>query len=165
MARARISVVPPLPFSLYRHSATRAAAFPLDEQSCRLYARGRHALWAGVRWLGIRPGEEVLAPAYHEGPEIEALRRAGVRCRFYDVGECLEPDEEELERLAGPGVRALYLIHYFGIAHADAGKWRRWWKCPRGGYCSRITLRRSSSAMASSPSSWRTRSSPTSPVL
>jgi dTDP-4-amino-4,6-dideoxygalactose transaminase len=72
----------------------------------------------------------VLAPAYHHGSEIEALRRAGLVCRFYDVDPDLQPAEDRLEALLGPDVRALYLIHYFGIPQ-QVDRWRAW--CDRHG--------------------------------
>jgi hypothetical protein len=56
----------------------------------------------GVKALGIELGDETLAPAYQHGSEIEALVRAGIVCRFYDIGHSLEPDEKELETLLGP---------------------------------------------------------------
>ena len=51
--------------------------------------------------------------------------RAGLECRFYDCSATLEPDADEFERLLGPRVRALYLIHYLGHPQ-DAARWRRW---------------------------------------
>jgi dTDP-4-amino-4,6-dideoxygalactose transaminase len=79
----------------------------------------------GVKALGLEPGDEVLVPAYHHGSEVEALIRAGIVCRFYDVGQRLEPDEEDLEALLGRRVRALYLTHYLGLP-LDAARWRAW---------------------------------------
>ena len=67
----------------------------------------------------------VLAPAFHHGSEIEALLRAGLECRFYEVGESLAPDPAELESLVGPRTRALLLIHYLGRPQA-AARWREW---------------------------------------
>ncbi len=78
----------------------------------------------GIKALGLEPGDEILVPAYHHGSEIEALIRAGIVCRFYDVGR-LEPDAEELEALLGKRVRALFLIHYLGLPQ-DAARWRAW---------------------------------------
>jgi dTDP-4-amino-4,6-dideoxygalactose transaminase len=72
----------------------------------------------------------VLVPAYHHGSEIEALERAGLVCRFYDVEPDLQPAEDRLETLLGPEVRALYLIHYFGIPQ-QVDRWRAW--CDRHG--------------------------------
>ena len=79
----------------------------------------------GVKSLGLGPGDEVLAPAYHHGSEIEALIQAGLVCRFYDTGPCLEPDEKELEALLGPHVRVLYLTHVMGFPQ-NAAYWRSW---------------------------------------
>lgn len=99
--------------------------FPLSEPSCRLFARARHGLWHGVRAAGLRPGDEVLAPAFHHGSEIEALLRAGLVCRFYEATRTLAPDDDELRALLGPRTRALHLTHYFGFPQ-DAERWRRW---------------------------------------
>lgn len=79
----------------------------------------------GIKALGLEPGDEILVPAYHHGSEIEALVRAGIVCRFYDAGEDLEPQEDDLETLLGPRVRALYLTHVLGVPQ-DAARWRSW---------------------------------------
>jgi dTDP-4-amino-4,6-dideoxygalactose transaminase len=82
-------------------------------------------LFMGVKALGLAPGDEILVPAYHHGSEIEALIRAGMVCRFYDIGQRLDPDEKELEALLNERVRALSLIHYLGLPQ-DAARWRAW---------------------------------------
>ena len=99
--------------------------FPLEDSRCRLYALGRTALWHGVRSLGLAEGDEALVPAYHHGSEIEALVRAGVRCRFYEARDDLQPNHGELESLLGERTRALMLVHYLGFPQ-DAPRWRRW---------------------------------------
>ena len=67
----------------------------------------------------------MLVPAFHHGAEIEALIQAGVECRFYDATSNLEPDPAELDALVSPATKALYVIHYLGIAQ-DVERWRRW---------------------------------------
>lgn len=103
----------------------RQLPFPLSHPDCRLYARARHGLWHGVRALGLRPGDQVLVPAYHHGSEVEALVRAGLGCRYYAGTPGLEPDEGELAGLLGERVRALHLTHHLGFPQ-DARRWRRW---------------------------------------
>jgi perosamine synthetase len=126
MTHRRLGVWPPLPPAVHVRSALpRPLPFPLEDQRCRMFARARHALWHGVRALGLGPGDQVLVPAYHHGSEIEALARAGLTLRWYEGDGRLRPVEEELERLVGPRVRALYLIHYLGFPQ-DAMRWRRW---------------------------------------
>lgn len=125
MTLGLLVVYPPLPPSTSARSPARRLPFPLAEDGCRLYAQGRQALFQGVRGVGLNPGDEVLVPAYHHGSEVEALIRAGLRCRFYDATETLEPDAAELEALLGPRTRALHLTHFLGLPQ-DARRWRRW---------------------------------------
>src|SRR5215216_1209594 len=120
----RLNAWPPLPPSVYIRRPGRLP-FPLQEQSCRLFALGRHALWHGVRALGLEPGDGILVPAYHHGSEVEALTRAGLTASFYGGSDALEPIESELDGLVEPRTRALLLIHYLGFPQ-DLARWRRW---------------------------------------
>ena len=124
MKERRLTVWPPLPAGVYWRAPANGLPYPLGEPDCRLYAWGRHALWHGLHAVGLRPGDEVLVPAYNCGSEVEVLVRAEIGCRFYE-GSSLQPDAAELERLLRPKVRALYLIHYLGFPQ-DASRWRRW---------------------------------------
>jgi dTDP-4-amino-4,6-dideoxygalactose transaminase len=121
----RLTIWPTLPPTAYRRPPLPRLPFPLEEPNHRVFARARHGLWHGVRAIGLRRGDVVLAPAYHHGSEIESLERAGLVCRFYDAEADLQPSEDRLEALLGPEVRVLYLIHYFGMPQ-DAGRWRAW---------------------------------------
>lgn len=124
MSSPGISVWPVLPPDVYLQ-APRRLPFPLEEPGCSLFARARGALWQGLPRIGLRPGDEVLAPAYHHGSEIEALERAGIALRFYDAADGLAPEEDQLDALRGPRTRALYLVHYLGLPQ-DAPRWRRY---------------------------------------
>ncbi len=115
----------PLPPQTWLSRRRAGLPFPLEEPGCKLYARGRHALAAGVRALGIGPGDEILAPAYHHGSEIEALQRTGARCVFYEPDARLEPDSDGLDALRSDATRALHLIHHLGFPQ-DAARWRAW---------------------------------------
>lgn len=125
MSAATLSIWPPLPLTALARRPAAPPPFPLMESGCRLYMRARHGLCDGASALGLRPGDEVLAPAYHHGSEIEALRRAGLMCRFYDATDSLEPDDAELDGLLSPRSRALHLTHVLGFP-MDAPRWRQW---------------------------------------
>jgi dTDP-4-amino-4,6-dideoxygalactose transaminase len=125
LSAPRLKLWPSLPPTVYARRRSTDLPFPLAAEGCSLFARGRHALWEGVRALGLGPGDEILVPAYNCGSEIEALARAGLACSFYEAGETLAPDEGELESLLTPRSRALLLIHYYGFPQ-DARRWRRW---------------------------------------
>jgi dTDP-4-amino-4,6-dideoxygalactose transaminase len=75
--------------------------------------------------MGLQADDEVIAPAYHHGSEVEAMLRAGLRIRFFDATDTLEPDPDELDRALRPSVRVLYLIHYLGFPQ-DVVRWRSW---------------------------------------
>jgi hypothetical protein len=69
--------------------------FPLGEPTCAFFAKGRHALWHGVRGAGLGGrGDEILVPAFNCGSEIEALVRAELMPRFYKATETLKPELE-----------------------------------------------------------------------
>ena len=117
--------LPPLSPRVYLQRRSSRLPFPLDQTGCSLFSRARHGLLQGVRAVGLTPGDEVLVPAYHHGSEVQALVEAGLRCRFYEATVSLAPDQDELESLLGPRVRALHLVHYLGFPQ-DAPRWRAW---------------------------------------
>lgn len=124
MTEPRLTVWPPLPPSVHLRRP-RALPFPLSDPRCRIYARGRHALWQGIAAVGLARGDGVLAPAYHHGSEIETLLRAGADVSFYEVGDDLQPDESALAELVTEKTRALYLTHFIGFPQNGA-RWRAW---------------------------------------
>lgn len=120
-----LSVMATLRPGMYLRRRLDALPFPLGEPGCRLYSLARHALWNGLRCLGLSEGDEILVPAYHAGSEIEVMDRLGLTLRYYRATESLEPDPGELEALLGARTRALYLIHYLGFPQ-DATRWKEW---------------------------------------
>jgi dTDP-4-amino-4,6-dideoxygalactose transaminase len=118
-------VWPPVPPSALLRRPLGDPPFPLAEPGFRYYIRARHGLFEGARALGVGHDATVLAPAYHHGSEIETLARTGAKITFYDCGEALEPDPQELEQLLTPNVRVLYLVHYLGFPQ-DLRRWRAW---------------------------------------
>ncbi len=95
----------------------RALPDPLGRKEALFFLRGSTALWQGLRHLNLEPGRRVLFPAYHCGVELEVLRQAGLEIVFYGIDRRLRIDPDEIVRLAGPGMAALYVIHYFGFPH------------------------------------------------
>jgi dTDP-4-amino-4,6-dideoxygalactose transaminase len=125
MSPTLLTAWPSMPVGAYVRPRARQLPFPLAEPGCTLYARSRQALFHGVRGLGLSPGHRALVPAYHHGSEVEAFERAGLSCVFYAGTSGLAPDEDELESLIDPRVRALHLIHHLGFPE-DAARWRAW---------------------------------------
>ena len=73
---------------------------------------------AGIRQacdrLGLGPGDEILAPAWNCGSEIDPLLHAGLSVRLFPVDGTGRVDPEAVAARIGPATRAVYLIHYFG---------------------------------------------------
>lgn len=110
-----------------------AAGLSLGSLIARDPAGGVSALFAGRRIsysfntrvairrtcdvLGLKPGDEVLAPAYNCGSELDPLLDAGLTLRLYPVDRHAQIDPAKIARRITPQTRALYLTHYFGFQH------------------------------------------------
>lgn len=75
----------------------------------------RVAIRAAVDALALAPGDEVLAPAYNCGSELDPLRHAGLKIRLYPVNRAAEVDPDAVAERIGPRTRAVYVTHYFGF--------------------------------------------------
>lgn len=84
----------------------------------------RVAIRRAVDMLGLGPGDEVLAPAWNCGSELDPLLAAGLTLRLYGAGGVADAqgtvDPDALARMIGPATRAVYLIHYFGFLQPHA---------------------------------------------
>lgn len=65
--------------------------------------------------LSLKPGDEVLAPAYNCGSELDPLLDAGLTVRLYSVDPRGMVDPATVARIIGPRTKAVYLTHYFGF--------------------------------------------------
>lgn len=74
----------------------------------------RVAIDAALQAWGVGAGDEVLAPAYNCGSEIDVLSHRGVTMQLYDAGRDGMIDVSVLERMATPHTKVLYITHYFG---------------------------------------------------
>lgn len=79
----------------------------------------RVAIRAGCDLLGLRPGDEVLVPAYNCGSEVDPLIHAGLSVRLYPVAQDLCIDPARVEAMISDRTRAIYVTHYFGITQPD----------------------------------------------
>jgi dTDP-4-amino-4,6-dideoxygalactose transaminase len=75
----------------------------------------RTAIRKGLSLLDLKPGDEVLVPAYHCGSEIDVLLAAGLQVSLFSVSLAGEIDAEDLRRRITSRTRAVYVIHYFGF--------------------------------------------------
>lgn len=102
---------------------------PVWEQFSGRWSIGTHLGRVGIAWLpsvwDLRPGDEVLVPAYNCGSELDPLIHAGLTVVLYRVDRHACIDIQDLQRRAGVRTRAVYVTHYFGWAQ-DLSTLRAW---------------------------------------
>jgi perosamine synthetase len=97
-----------------KHRPGRVLPFPLSAPNRTFSYMARGVIYHLFRSMKLRSDEVVLAPDYHSGVEIWAMRAAGVNLRYYPIRANFEADLDELRRLCTPEVRVLYVVHYNG---------------------------------------------------
>ena len=94
--------------------------FPFTAPGNLRFYRARNAIYYLFKELrASSPQLTVLAPDYHSGNEVLALRAAGAAVHYYPIHRDMRLDPDEVRRLCekhNPDV--LYVIHYLA---ADAG--------------------------------------------
>lgn len=102
-------------FDLIRPANRAAECFPFSASGLGFF-RARNAIYYLTLALkALRPRLSILAPDYHSGNEVLALRAAGADVHFYPIGRDMQPNLDAVTRLCDqhdPDV--LYVIHYLG---------------------------------------------------
>ena len=79
------------------------------------FSTGRGALLAGLRALGIGPGDDVLLPAYLCESVVTPVETIGAWPVYFPTSRNLDVDPAAVEAAITPRTRAVVLIHYFGF--------------------------------------------------
>ena len=82
-----------------------------------VYARA--AILEACKLLDLGSGDEILAPAYNCGAEIDPLLKSGSAVTLYAVDRSTNINLEDLERRISPRTKAIYVIHYFGFCQPE----------------------------------------------
>jgi perosamine synthetase len=85
----------------------------------------RVVIRAACDLLRLKPGDEVLAPAYNCGSELDPFLHAGLTVALYPVDLRAQIDPIAVERLVTPRTRAVYMTHYFGVLQPETTSLRR----------------------------------------
>jgi perosamine synthetase len=75
----------------------------------------RNGIYHGLAALGVKPGDNVLVPAYHCTSVVEPILSYGSEARFYDINVDLTPNFDDVEEKIDRKTRAVLAIHYFGF--------------------------------------------------
>jgi perosamine synthetase len=90
-----------------------ALPFPFNEPHRAAFHTARSAIYHLFRKLVESGRKKVLAPDYHMGNEIRAIRAAGAEVELYSIAQDGQPDLDELSRRS-PRADVLFTIHYAG---------------------------------------------------
>lgn len=88
--------------------------YPLSASSRRYFYLARSGIYHAARTLLQGNGQIVLAPAYHNGLEILALRAAGAKPRFFRIDRRTQPDLDGIRVGLRNGARLVLVIHFNG---------------------------------------------------
>ncbi|MDQ2089668.1 DegT/DnrJ/EryC1/StrS family aminotransferase [Marimonas arenosa] len=91
----------------------------------------RAAIRKACDLLKLKPGDEVLAPAYNCGSELDPLLHAGLKVTLYPVNRQARIDLAGLQAKITEKTRAIYLTHYFGFLQPETEALRE--LCNRSG--------------------------------
>ncbi len=94
-----------------------------DDWQCEWVASfmgGRASLYAVIRALALKPGDEVLIPAFTCQCVTNAITFNGVAIRFVDIeSETLGMDAGQMKAAIGPRTRAVMIQYTFGLVCRD----------------------------------------------
>lgn len=87
--------------------------------------QGRYAIYLICQFLHIGAGDEVLAPAYNCGAEIDPYVWAGAKIVFYRIDNRATIDIEDIIRRVTPSTRIIHVTHFFGWPQeiSELAKW------------------------------------------
>lgn len=88
--------------------------FPFRAPHRTAFHTARSAIYHLFRKLVESGRRKVLAPDYHMGNELRAIRAAGAQVELYSIGRDGSPDLAELTRRCSEGMDVLFTIHYAG---------------------------------------------------
>jgi dTDP-4-amino-4,6-dideoxygalactose transaminase len=102
---------PALPF----RRAASGPPFPWTAPRAEYGFIARNLIYRLLDALGVGPGDVVLAPEYHHGNEIRAIRATGAAVRFFPIGIDLKPDLAVIDEMLRTRPKAILVIHYLGF--------------------------------------------------
>jgi dTDP-4-amino-4,6-dideoxygalactose transaminase len=88
---------------------------PFQNSRIVLLHSGRTAINQAILTLGLKPGDEVLAPSYNCGTEVDPFLYHGIDIKLYRINKSISIDLSDLESKINPNTKAIYITHFFGF--------------------------------------------------
>lgn len=97
---------------------------------CLFTSSGKAAIGLALAELGVGPGDRVLVPSYHCPTMVSPIVSAGALPIFFPITDDGLPAIQALEAMDLHSVKAMIVVHYFGIPRALGRS--RWFCDSRG---------------------------------
>ncbi len=114
--------IPIKPVLSLRSFGTHRSQIPAidDFGVARYVTSGRAAIALALQNLGVKPGDEVLIPAFHCTSMVEPAVWLGAKPVFYKILSSTEIDFDDIKKKITPQTRAMLATHYFGFSQPVA---------------------------------------------
>lgn len=87
-----------------------------DRDRCFLFALGRNAIYAACRSLGLKPGDEVLSPAFDCDGTLQPFKVSGIKLNFFRSDPyTFSADIDDIKKRIGPKTKLIHIINHFGM--------------------------------------------------
>lgn len=116
-----------LALSLWSSYAKPPQWFPFADRETLFTYQCRSAIATFCQLLQLGPGDEVIAPAYNCGAEIDPYLWTGAKVVFYRVDKSANLDLEDIIRRVTPSTRLIHVTHFFGWPQemSELDRWRK----------------------------------------
>src|SRR4029077_16979338 len=106
---------PELHWKMLLPNFRRIEPFRQNGRSAHYLFWARNGIYHGLAALGLKPGDNVLVPAYHCTSLVEPILKYGSEAKFYDINVDLSANFDDIREKIDRKTRAILAIHYFGF--------------------------------------------------
>jgi len=87
-----------------------------NKERCTLFALGRNAIYAACIALGLKPGDEVLTPAFDCDGTLQPFRILNLKLQFFRCDAyTFACDIIDIKKRITPKIKLIHIINHFGL--------------------------------------------------
>lgn len=87
----------------------------MENSQVLYFSHARTALKFGLGSLGLSGNDTILIPSFICDVVLHPIKQLGINYLYYSVTQNLSPDWPTVHSLLNPSVKAILMVHYFGI--------------------------------------------------
>jgi len=101
--------------SFFSDGVTRSPFNQFGNRPAHYLFWARNAIYHGLAALAVKPGDQILVPAFHCATLVDAILQYGAEVQFYDINADLTPNFSHIEDRIREKTKAILAIHYCGF--------------------------------------------------